>query len=118
MKRPARKRAPLWKPTKVDAYKIVADAWMHEPESTDSLDRKLRIVKFLADQISKHRPGRSKGAKGKRTQRVDAIFDRLFAQNPNCSAEEVRKFKAPKPLREMSPATFARHWQAAKIRAK
>ena len=75
---------------------------------------------YLYDQATKlarHRTGRKGGARNKKTSHVEAQFDRLLVENPDCSAEEIRTLKGPKSIRAMATSTVARHWKKAKERA-
>jgi hypothetical protein len=72
----------------------------------------------LLDQRAALRQGRPLRAKNKSTLRLEKQFDVLYGANRDCSAEEIRLFKARRNIRRMSRAAVARHWSAAKKRSK
>jgi hypothetical protein len=74
---------------------------------------------LLAEADARANPGKGRkpGARNKAAGRIDAIFNRLYRANPDCSSEEIRKFKGPKLVKSMGQSTVARHWKAAKKRA-
>jgi hypothetical protein len=74
-------------------------------------------ARLLAEAAARANPGkgRAPGTKNKKTLRLEALFDRLLRDNPDCAAEDLRH-KAAKSVKGMSRATLARHWSDAKKR--
>ena len=73
--------------------------------------------KAAAELRGAHRSGRKDGTPNKKTARLEAVFDKLLAANPDCTVEDIHKYKIPKSVGRISRATVARHWKKAKERA-